>query len=103
MQTLLRFATKVANGEVPGLTRATIPKPATQYDDITTLCRIYNEIDLFLWLQRKFPFATNMIEEQTALSRKELALQYLADGLAKVLCLVCILLLLLFFCVYYCL
>ena len=78
-----RFAAKKAKGQSSGLTKNMIPKPPKTFSDLAQLCVIFNELELFLWLQRKFP-PGNMIEQQAANSMRERAIQYIADGLSNV-------------------
>lgn len=60
-----------------------IPKQPKTFDDLARLCSIFNEIDLFLWLQRKFP-PGNMIEQIAANSMRERTIEYITDGLNNV-------------------
>jgi hypothetical protein len=83
MGVLKRFAAKLATGEVSGLTHSMIPRPPRSFADLSRLCGIYNELELFLWLQKKFP-PGNIMEQQAALTRKELAIQFIGEGLAMV-------------------
>ena len=75
------FATKVSQGEVFGLPSRPVPKKANSFDDLSHLCNIYADVDLFMWLQFKFPPA-NAVEAATALSRKELTMEYINDALS---------------------
>jgi Mitochondrial degradasome RNA helicase subunit C terminal len=83
MAVLLRFASKLAAGEVAGLTHSMVPRPPRSFSDLARLCSIYNELELFLWLQQRFP-PGNMMEEQAAIARKDLAISYIGDALALV-------------------
>lgn len=67
---VLRFAEKLASGEAPGLKQNMRPNKPKSFDDLATLCSLYHEIELFLWLQNKFP-PCNMVEQQAALLIKE--------------------------------
>jgi Mitochondrial degradasome RNA helicase subunit C terminal len=78
-----RFAAKKAVGQSSGLTQNMIPKPPKSFGDLARLCSIFNEIELFLWLQRKFP-PGNMIEQQAASVLRERAIEYISDGLNNV-------------------
>jgi Mitochondrial degradasome RNA helicase subunit C terminal len=83
MDVVKRFAAKKAVGQSSGLTKNMIPKPATTFGDLARLCLIFIELDLFLWLQRKFP-PGNMIEQQTAHGLRERAIQFISDALSNV-------------------
>lgn len=79
---LQNFAWKLSRGEVCGLPSRSVPKPAKSFDDLSYLCNIYGDVDLFLWLQAKFP-PSNAVEQQAALARKEATLQYINEALAN--------------------
>jgi ATP-dependent RNA helicase SUPV3L1/SUV3 len=81
MEVLQRFASKLESGEVSGLSSRMILRRPENFADLSRLCHIFNEIELFLWLQKKFP-PGNQMEEQTALSRKELTVKLIGEGLA---------------------
>ena len=66
METLKRFASKLAAGEVSGLKRSSFPRRPKSFEDLSLLCSIFSQLDVFLWLQKKFP-PGNVMEEQTAL------------------------------------
>jgi Suv3 C-terminal domain 1 len=83
MDVLKRFAAKLAAGQVAGLTRSMIPKAPKSFDDLSRLCGIFSELELFIWLQRKWP-PGNMMEQQTAQALKEQAIQMIAQGLSAV-------------------
>jgi Suv3 C-terminal domain 1/Mitochondrial degradasome RNA helicase subunit C terminal len=83
MAVLLRFAAKLAAGEVSGLTYSMNPRSPKSFADLGRLCSIYNELEVFLWLQQKFP-PGNMLEEQAALARKERAIHFIGEGLQMV-------------------
>lgn len=83
MAVLKRFATKLAAGQVAGLTHSMIPKPAQSFEQLARLCSMFNELELFLWLQYKFP-PGNMMEQLTAQQRKEQAMKYISEGLQVV-------------------
>ena len=76
------FAVKLAAGEVAGLNNSSVPKPPRNLDELAQLCNLFNEIELFLWLQRKFP-PGNIMEQHTANTRRELTIQYIGQGLAQ--------------------
>lgn len=80
MALVSKFAGKLAKGEVPGLSHHTIPKRARNFSDLARLCHIFSELDLFLWLQKKFPPA-NLMERQSALSRREQSAHFIGEGL----------------------
>ena len=52
------------------------------FDDLSYLCNIYADSDIFLWLQNKFPPA-NAVEQQAAVSRKERTMHFINEALAK--------------------
>jgi ATP-dependent RNA helicase SUPV3L1/SUV3 len=79
---LLNFAWKLARGQVCGLPSRTVPKAAKSFDDLSYLCNVYGDADLFLWLQFKFP-PSNAVEHQAALARKETTLEFINQALAN--------------------
>jgi Mitochondrial degradasome RNA helicase subunit C terminal len=83
MDVLKRFATKKAAGQHSGLTKNMIPKAAKSFEDLARLCGIFSELELFLWLQRKFP-PGNMMEQQAANVLRERAIQLISTGLSNV-------------------
>ena len=94
MVLLQNFAKKSIHGELCGLPSRPIPKPAKSVDDISSLCNLYGEADLYLWLQFKFlPTTTRRRDvdvdididqhEATALARKKSLLQLIHDALAN--------------------
>jgi hypothetical protein len=83
MDIVRRFASKKALGQSSGLTNNMIPKPPKTFTDLARLCLIFGELELFLWLQRKFP-PGNMIEQQAANAMRDRAIQYISDGLNNV-------------------
>jgi ATP-dependent RNA helicase SUPV3L1/SUV3 len=82
LELLENFASKLSRGEVSGLPSRSMPKKAKSFDDLSYLCNLYTDADLFLWLQNKFPPA-NAVEQQTALARKEKTLEYINEALAE--------------------
>lgn len=81
LSVLESFAIKYSKGEVSGLSSRSVPRKAQSFDDLSYLCSLYAEADLFLWLQFKFP-PSNAVEQQTALARKEKTLEYINEALA---------------------
>ena len=79
---LQNFAKKSAQGEICGLPPRPDPKPAKTFDDLSYLCNLYGEVDLFLWLQFKF-LPRNTDQHQVALARKESALHFINEALAN--------------------
>jgi Mitochondrial degradasome RNA helicase subunit C terminal len=77
-----RFAEKLASGEVCGLSTATIPKSPKNFFDLASLCHLFNELELFMWLQKKFP-PGNIMEQQLAHSRREETVYHISQGLAN--------------------
>jgi Mitochondrial degradasome RNA helicase subunit C terminal len=77
-----RFAEKLASGEVCGLSTATIPKSPKNFFDLASLCHLFNELELFMWLQKKFP-PGNIMEQQLAHSRREETVHHISQGLAN--------------------
>jgi hypothetical protein len=56
MEVLMRFATKLASGEVSGLTHSMMPRrPLSFYDLPRLYSSVFSVLELFLWLQKKFP------------------------------------------------
>jgi hypothetical protein len=83
MDIVRRFVAKKSTGQSSGLTKNMIPKPPQTFGDLAKLCLIFSELELFLWLQRKFP-PGNMIEQQAANTLRERAIEYISDGLNNV-------------------
>jgi ATP-dependent RNA helicase SUPV3L1/SUV3 len=81
MEVLIRFATKLAAGEVSGVSSRTPLVRPKSFEDLARLCGLYNELELFLWLQNKF--SGSIMEEQTALARKELAIKLIGEALSS--------------------
>lgn len=79
---LQNFAWKLSRGEVFGLPSRSVPKQAKSFDDLSYLCGIYADADLFLWLQFKFP-PSNAVEHQAALARKEKTLEFINEALSN--------------------
>jgi ATP-dependent RNA helicase SUPV3L1/SUV3 len=79
---LENFAWKLAQGKVFGLPSRSVPKKAKSFDDLSYLCGIYSDADLFMWLQFKFP-PSNAVEHQAALARKERTLEFINEALAN--------------------
>ena len=80
LKLLESFATKVSQGEVFGLPSRPVPKKAKSFDDLSHLCNIYADVDLFMWLQFKFP-PGNAVELAAALARKERTMEYINSAL----------------------
>jgi hypothetical protein len=57
-----------------------IPRRPSSFEDLSRLCGIFNDLELFLWLQKKFPPA-NMMEMQAALARKEHTIKFISESL----------------------
>lgn len=68
--------------QVSGLTNRMIPSPPRTFEDLARLCGIFSDLDLFLWLQNKFP-PGNYIEQQNALALKETAIRMIGEALEK--------------------
>lgn len=79
---IVSYAQKLAAGEVAGLTRGGIMKRAESFIELANLCGIYSEVELFIWLQNKFP-PINLMEQQAALARKENAASFINLGLQE--------------------
>ncbi|VEU38083.1 unnamed protein product [Pseudo-nitzschia multistriata] len=75
------FATKVSQNEVFGLPSRSVPRKARSFDDLSYLCNIYSDVDLFMWLQYKFP-PGNAVELATAMARKERTMEFINDALS---------------------
>jgi hypothetical protein len=82
LELLESFAWKYCRGEVPGLSSRKVPKRAKSFEDLSNLCGIYADADLFLWLGLKFP-PCNAVEQAAAIARKEQTLEYINEALAK--------------------
>jgi ATP-dependent RNA helicase SUPV3L1/SUV3 len=79
---LENFARKHSRGQVSGLPSRSVPKKAKSFDDLSYLCGIYSDADLFMWLQFKFP-PGHAVEHQAALARKQLTLEHINEALAN--------------------
>jgi len=66
----------------PGLGRGRTLKRASSFDDMALLCSMYSEVELFIWLQNKFP-PINLMEQQAALARKDVIASYINLGLKE--------------------
>lgn len=82
-----RFAYKLHAGEVSGLSIQNLPRNPSSFDDLAQLCGIYSEIELFLWLQKKFE--GSKMEEQTALLMKEQTIELIGAALEVVRVVLC--------------
>ena len=80
LKLLESFAMKVSQGEIFGLPSRPVPKKARSFDDLSNLCNIYSDVDLFMWLQYKFP-PGNAVELAAALARKERTMDYINSAL----------------------
>jgi ATP-dependent RNA helicase SUPV3L1/SUV3 len=80
MHVLKRFAAKISSGEVSGLSQTMIPRKPKSFEDLSALCGIFSDLDLFLWLQNKFP-PGNYIEQQNAQALKEIAITMITEAL----------------------
>lgn len=81
MKILKSFAEKYTRGEVAGLPLRSVPKKARSFEDLSYLCGLYADADLFLWLQNKFP-PSNAVEQQAAIANKETTLEFINEALA---------------------
>jgi ATP-dependent RNA helicase SUPV3L1/SUV3 len=79
---LENFAWKYSRSETSGIPSRPVPKPAKSFDDLSHLCSIYTDADLFLWLQWKFP-PSNAMEQAAAMSRKEKTLEHINEALSQ--------------------
>jgi ATP-dependent RNA helicase SUPV3L1/SUV3 len=82
MDVLLRFASKLASREVPGIDPTMRPRRPKSFDDLSRLCAVYNELEQFLWLQEKFPAANSVMERQAALACKEQTVTLVGEAIA---------------------
>ena len=82
MDVLTRFAAKLSAGEISGLPNRMIPRKPKTFEDLAQLCGIFSDLDLFLWLQQKFP-PGNVIEQQNALALKETAIRMVGEALQR--------------------
>lgn len=83
LQLFLRFASKLAAGEVAGVRSRAIQTKPESFDHLANLCSSYSELDLFLWLQRKFP-PGNEMEMQLAQTLKEEVIEVIRETLHNV-------------------
>eukprot|EP00977_Amphora_coffeiformis_P020070 scaffold7825_cov162-Amphora_coffeaeformis.AAC.1 len=82
MDVLKRFAAKLSAGEVSGLPNRMIVRQPKTFEDLAQLCGIFSDLDLFLWLQNKFP-PGNYIEQQNAAALKETAIRMIGEALER--------------------
>jgi ATP-dependent RNA helicase SUPV3L1/SUV3 len=82
LELLENYAWKLSREEISGLPSRKVPRKAKSFDDLSYLCGIYSDADLFIWLQYKFP-PSNAVEHQAALSRKEKTLEFINEALAN--------------------
>lgn len=54
-------------------------RPKT-FHDLALLCSIYSEVELFIWLQNKFP-PINLMEQQAAMAKRDMASDFISQGL----------------------
>lgn len=59
--------------------RRHVPRQAKSFEDLSYLCTIFSQLELFLWLQYKFN--RNALEIQTALARKEATTAFINTAL----------------------
>jgi len=88
MQVMKQFARKLADKEIAGLSNQMTPKKPMSLDDLTNLCHLFNSLELFLWLQNKFP-PGNIMEQHTAMTRREKTVELIGQGLASVSLCIC--------------
>ena len=79
---IVKFGQKLAAGEVPGMTRGSPLKRAKTFSDMGKLCSIFADVELFIWLQNKFP-PVNLMEQQAATAKRESAAQLISLGLQE--------------------
>lgn len=75
------FATKISHGEAFGLPLRPVPNKAKSFDDQSYVCNIYADVDLFMWLQYKFP-PGNAVELAVVLARKERTMEFINAALS---------------------
>lgn len=78
---LMRYVEKHSVGKSPGIHRSMRPKEAKTFHGLSELCSIYQELDLFLWLQSKLP--SNAVEEARALKMKEETIEMINKALTE--------------------
>lgn len=78
---LMRYVEMYVSGKTPGVHRSMRPREATSFHNLTELCTVHHELELFLWLQSKLP--TNAVEQARALAMKEDAIEKINEGLSK--------------------
>jgi len=79
MDIIKRFSIKRALGEAAGLKARVAPKRPTSFDELSTMCDMHHELELFLWLSMRFP--GNIVEQQAALSLKDRVIDLIEEGL----------------------
>lgn len=82
MDVLKRFAAKLSAGEGSGLPNRMILRQPKTFEDLAQLCGMFSDLDLFLWLQNKFP-PGNYIEKQNAAALKENAIRMIGEALER--------------------
>ena len=73
----LRFET-VTKLRMKSSSHTNAPK---SFDDITTLCKIHNELDLFIWVCSRFP--DTFVFDQSSLAIQEQIIGHINDGLVN--------------------
>lgn len=66
---LMRYVEKHSAGKSPGIHRSMCPREAKTFHGLSELCSVYQELDLFLWLQTKLP--SNAVESARAQKLRE--------------------------------
>eukprot|EP00592_Proboscia_alata_P018613 CAMPEP_0194407242 /NCGR_PEP_ID=MMETSP0176-20130528/5265_1 /TAXON_ID=216777 /ORGANISM="Proboscia alata, Strain PI-D3" /LENGTH=981 /DNA_ID=CAMNT_0039206755 /DNA_START=593 /DNA_END=3535 /DNA_ORIENTATION=- len=82
LETLKKFVLKYIAGEAAGLSRSVFPQPAKSFDDLSELCSIHAQLELFLWLSVRFQ-NSNLVEQQAANTLREKTIDLINDGLAN--------------------
>ena len=83
LTTVVSFAVKMSQGRSSGLgTNALALKQPKSFDDLASLCELFNDLELFLWLNGRFPGSSAM-EQQTAHALKNRTIEYIDRGLQQ--------------------
>ena len=81
LEIIKRFALKKALGESPGLTTKMYAHKPISFEELSHMCDVHHELELFIWLSTRFP--GNDVEQQRAFALKEHAIKLISDGLSK--------------------
>lgn len=83
MKLMKDYAYSLSRDEVCGInfTSGKMPESPKSFDDISQLCTIHNEMELFMWLCHRFP--ENFIFDQSSLAIQERTISLINEGLVN--------------------